>query len=76
MSVEGLMLDLGMNLELKKGTAMKYVYIVHSKKNGFVFGVYANHDDAHKVFMGLIDEYTDLRLSTEPVIQNAAHYKP
>ena len=55
---------------------MKYVYIVHSKKNGFVFGVYANHDDAHKVFMSLIDEYTDLRLSTEPVIQNTAHYKP
>jgi hypothetical protein len=55
---------------------MKYVYIVHSKKNGFVFGVYANHDDAHKVFMSLLDEYTDLRLSTEPVIQNAAHYKP
>jgi hypothetical protein len=55
---------------------MKYVYIVHSKKNGFVFGVYADHADAHKVFMSLIDEYTDLRLSTEPVIQNASHYTP
>lgn len=54
---------------------MQYVYIVVAK-NGFLFGVYANHNDAHKVFMALVDEYPDLRLSTEPVIQNASHYTP
>lgn len=75
MSVESLMLDLGMNLESQKGTTMKYVFIVVAK-NGFIFGAYANRDDAQAVFASLAHLHPDLRLSQEPLLQKAAHYRP
>lgn len=55
---------------------MQYVYVVFDPSTGFIYGVYADHANAHKVFTALADDKPGLRLATEPVIQNAAHYKP
>lgn len=76
MSVEGLMLDLGMNLESKERTTMQYVYVVFDPTTGFIYGVYADQADAQQVFDALAGDKPGLRLATEPVIRKPAHYKP
>ena len=52
---------------------MKYVYLVIGA-GGFIFGVYASQADAQKVFDALAADNDGLRLSTEPVINKAAHF--
>jgi hypothetical protein len=54
---------------------MKYVFVVIAK-SGFIFGVYADRADAQEVFNSLADLHPDLRLSQEPLLTKAAHYKP
>ena len=54
---------------------MQYVFVVIAN-NGFIFGVYADRADAQTVFNSLSDIHPDLRLSQEPLLKKAAHYKP
>ena len=53
---------------------MQYVYVVVDPTVGFIYGVYANYADAEAVFNALGDDKPGLRLSTEPLIQTAAHF--
>lgn len=55
---------------------MQYVYVVFDPTTGFIYGVYADYENANKVFNKLCNDKPGLRLATEPVIRNAAHYNP
>jgi hypothetical protein len=53
---------------------MTHVYIVIDPAKGFIYGVYAKYSDAMVVFSTLADDTPGLRISTEPLIQKAAHF--
>lgn len=54
---------------------MQYVYVIISK-DGFIFGVYHDKNNAYEVFEKTSKEYPAeyVRMSTEPLIKTAAHF--
>lgn len=56
---------------------MNYIYIVIDRKQGFIYGAYANRDHAQSVFETLLKSGVgeELCISQEPVIERAAHFQ-